>query len=77
VAQAIEWLKGFLDGFAWPSDEITTAGKAAGFTFDNIKEAKNRLKQEGLHSTKQGFQGAWWCGFGPPNTWTLRPDELR
>jgi hypothetical protein len=74
VEKATEWVREFLAEFAYPSDEIVTAAKAAGFTFDNVKEAKARLKSEGLHSTNRGrFQGAWWCGFGEPDLWTLRP----
>jgi hypothetical protein len=77
VEQAAEWLKQFLAGHAYPSDEVVKAGKAAGFTFDNIKEAKARLKAEDLRSTKNGFQGVWWCGFGDPTGWRLRPEPQR
>jgi hypothetical protein len=74
VEKATEWVKKFLAKYAYPSDEIVAAGKAAGFTFDNVKEAKARLKSEGLYSTNRGrFQGAWWSGFGEPDLWTLRP----
>jgi hypothetical protein len=75
VEKATEWLKKFLAEYAYPSEEIVTAAKAAGFTFDNVKEAKARLKSEGLHSTNRGrFQGTWWSGFGEPDKWRLRPD---
>jgi hypothetical protein len=75
VEKATEWLKKFLAVSAYPSNEITAAGKAVGFTFDNLKEAKARLKSEGLHSTNRGrFQGTWWSGFGEPGGWVLRPD---
>ena len=61
---------------AWHSEEITEAGKQAGFTFDNLKEAKVRLKEKGLRSSNQGrFQGAWWTGFGDPAGWKLRPED--
>jgi hypothetical protein len=74
VDRCVEWLRGFLKPFAYPSDEIVTAAEAKGFTFDNQKEAKVRLKAEGLRSIKKGFgAGAWWCGFGDPAGWTLRP----
>jgi RecA-family ATPase len=73
VEKATEWVREFLAEFAYPSEEIMAAAKAAGFTFDNVKEAKARLKSEGLYSTCKGFQGAWWSGFGKPEGWTLRP----
>jgi hypothetical protein len=74
VEQAMVWLKDFLGPCAYPSEEITAAGKAAGFTFDNLKEAKAALAAEGLRSTNRGkFQGAWWSGFGDPEGWKLRP----
>jgi hypothetical protein len=75
VDRATEWVRKFLVNYAFPSDEITAAGKAAGFTFDNVKEAKARLKSEGLrHSNKGRFQNVWWSGFGEPDGWVLRPD---
>jgi hypothetical protein len=73
VDACADWLKTFLAGFAYPSEEIVTAAQAAGFTFSNVKDAKIRLKPEGLRNTKEGFQGEWWSGFGDPSTWTLRP----
>ncbi len=74
VEKAAAWLEQFLGGLAYPSEEITAAGKAAGFTFDNIKEAKVRLKAKGLRSSNRGrFQGEWWTGFGDPDGWSLRP----
>src|SRR5262249_6158630 len=75
VEQAAAWVKEFLAVCAYPSDEIVTAAKAAGFTFDNVKEAKARLKADGLRNSNKGrFQGEWWNGFGDPDSWTLRPD---
>jgi hypothetical protein len=76
VHQCAEWLETFLATYAYPSDGILAAAKAAGFTFDNVKEAKAILKAEkGLrHSNKGRFQGVWWSGFGHPDTWTLRPE---
>jgi hypothetical protein len=73
VEKATDWLREFLAEFAYPSDEVLSAAQAAGFTFDNVKEAKARLKPEGLHSTCKGLRGAWWNGFGKPDVWTLRP----
>jgi hypothetical protein len=77
VEKAAAWLAAFLKDHAYPSQEIVDAGKAAGFTFDNIKEAKVRLKEKGLQSSNKGrFQGEWWTGFGHPGGWTLRPSPL-
>jgi hypothetical protein len=74
VERAMEWLTEFLASYAYPSDEIKAAAKEAGFTFDNLKEAKARLKEKGLHnSNKAEFGGGWWSGFGAPESWVLRP----
>jgi hypothetical protein len=76
VELAKEWVRTFLVEFAYPSDEIMTAGMAAGHNFDNLKRAKAALKPEGLWSTnKGGFQGEWWCGFNKPEIWKLRPEK--
>jgi hypothetical protein len=69
-----DWLRVFLQEYAYPSDEILAAAKEAGFTFDNVKEAKAALKADGLRSTNRGsYQGTWWCGFGTPDQWRRRP----
>ena len=77
VEKATAWLADFLQEHAYPSDEILTAGKAACFTFDNIKEAKARLKAEkGLRHCNRGrFAGVWWSGFGDPDAWRMRPSR--
>ena len=73
VEKAVEWLAQFLAVNAYPSDEILDAAKKAGFTFDNIKEAKSRLKEKGLsNSNRNRLQGTWWSGFGHPDQWVLR-----
>jgi hypothetical protein len=77
VQEAAEWVKEFLKDYAYPSDEIMTAGMAVGHTFDNLKRAKAMLKPEGLYSTKKEFHGVWWCGFEKPEIWKLRPEERR
>jgi archaellum biogenesis ATPase FlaH len=75
VEKCKEWLKQFLAQYAYPSDEITAAGKAAGFTFDNVKTAREQLKSEDLHSSNRNtYQGKWWVGFGEQTSWTLRPE---
>jgi hypothetical protein len=70
------WLREFLKEYAYPSTEIEQAAKKQGFTFDNLKEAKARLRREAdFWSTNKGhFQGEWWCGFGKPEGWVLRPE---
>jgi len=76
VDQCAEFLRDFLQSYAYPSDEILAACKKAGFTFDNVKKAKTRLRAEGLQHSNQGrFQGVWWSGFGTVDSWTLRPSD--
>jgi hypothetical protein len=78
VQRCMEWLRNFLGEFAFPSQEIEVAAKKDGFTFDNLKNAKAQLRSDGLHNTNEGrFQGAWWSGFGKPDTWELRPEGGR
>ncbi|WP_082840300.1 AAA family ATPase [Gemmata sp. SH-PL17] len=71
-----EWLRNFLQKYAYPSSEIAEAGRAEGYTFDNLKFAKARLKEEGVisHSNSVYTPGAWWSGPGPCHTWKPRPE---
>jgi hypothetical protein len=76
VEQTVEWLKSFLNGYAWPDKEVEAAAKRAGFTVDNYQKAKARLRgaDPRLNSSNRGiFQGAWWVGFGKREDWKLRP----
>jgi hypothetical protein len=74
VERCMAFIRTFLRTYAYPSDDLLEAAKAQKFTFDNVKEAKSRLKADGLRSTNQGvFQGEWWVGFGDPGTWNVRP----
>jgi hypothetical protein len=75
VARCVEFLRQFLKDFAFPSDEIIAAAKAADFTSDNVTKAKTILKKEcGLRNSNMGrLRGVWWSGFGHPNDWKLRP----
>ena len=69
VGKCVEWMETFLKTHAYPSREILAAAKGEGFTFDNVKEAKARLKDKGLqNSNRERFQGVWWSGFGDPRT---------
>jgi hypothetical protein len=72
VDAAAEWLLVFLQEFAYPSSEIFAAGKAAGFTEDNLYRAKAKLGKDTIGAQKRGFQGVWWWGPGNPNTWKNR-----
>jgi hypothetical protein len=77
VAKCAEWIKVFLAEYAYPSQEILVAARADPnhFTFDNVKEAKAKLKAEGLRNSNQGrFRGVWWSGFGDPRGWRCRPE---
>jgi hypothetical protein len=75
VEQCADWLATFLAGYAYPSDEILSAALKAGFTFDNVKNAKTRLKStHDLHNSCAGFQGTWWSGLGPVAGWKHRPE---
>jgi RecA-family ATPase len=76
VEKCKAFLREFLAKYAYPSEEIVAAADAAGFTFDNVKEAKAKLKLDGLRNSTRGvLRGTWWSGFGEPETWTLRPDR--
>jgi hypothetical protein len=75
VAKCTEWLRAFLAKYAFPSEEILAAAKSAGYTFDNLKEAKAELKRGGVISHSNSiFPGGWWSGPGIPASWTARPD---
>jgi hypothetical protein len=70
--QCAEWLVGFLGGFAWPDGEIIEEAGRVGFTDDNVKEAKARLRKADppLKSKPAGKAGAWWNWIG-----TIRPPD--
>jgi hypothetical protein len=75
VENCVAWLEKFLATHAFPSEEILAAAKEQGFTFDNVKEAKARLKEKGLRPSNRGrLGGNWWSGFGSPDLGKLRPD---
>lgn len=75
VEKCMEFIRSFLKQHAYPSSELLAAAKAASFTFDNVKSARERLTAEGvLCATKEGaFRGVWWVGLGAPSTWNVRP----
>lgn len=77
VVRCSKWMEEFLQQFSFPSNEILEAGKKAGFSFDNIKEAKKLLKDsKGLRNSKKGWNQEWWSGFGDPETWQARPSSV-
>jgi hypothetical protein len=73
VKQAADWLVTFLAEYAYPSKEVFEAGKAAGFTEDNLYRAKALLGKKRVGAQNLEFQGGWWWGLGKPNVWTRRP----
>jgi hypothetical protein len=73
VEAARDWLKQFLARFAYPSLEVWQAGEKAGFSRQNLFEAKKLLPF--IRAIKKGFErGCWWWGTGAPDSWTLRPE---
>lgn len=77
VNQCAVWLEGFLSRYAYPSNEIRAAAEREGFTFDNQKEAKAKLRRDGKLWNKKSNEpgGDWWSGLGRPETWTPRPGD--
>jgi hypothetical protein len=62
-----DWLRDFLQGQPKPASDVFTAARDAGYTRDQIKDAKRRI---GAAARKYGFQeGARW-------TWELSMDAL-
>src|SRR5262249_17401568 len=43
VDQAADWLKGFLGRYAWPSEEVVTAGEKAGYSRGTLFKAKKKV----------------------------------
>jgi hypothetical protein len=77
VDNAADWLKQFLDKFAYPSEEIFKACRATGFTKDNIYRAKAKLGKQTIrasNSKQLSPDGAWWWGLGDPQGWALRAE---
>ena len=76
--QCKQWLLEFLKDYAYPSKEIETAGKAAGFAPSTIRDAKVGLGKNGTGQvTHRNFGGDqnndWWSGLGPYGLWKRRP----
>ena len=73
IERCMDFVRTVLARHAYPSEELMEAAKAMRFTFDNVMEARSRLKAEGLHATNCSiFQGKWWVGFGHHDTWNRR-----
>jgi hypothetical protein len=67
------WILEGLQAMAWPDDEVEKAAVAAGFTVDNFRKAKTKLKKDrGLASRPNGQRGEWWIGIGRPEEWVRR-----
>src|SRR5262249_22575992 len=75
VDQAAEWLVKFLEKYAYPSEEGFKAAGKAGFSKDNMYDAKRKLKPRVQASNKGGCGGEWNWGLGDPDQWTIGPDQ--
>jgi hypothetical protein len=76
VDRACEWLKEFLADFAYPSAEVIAAAKAEGFTYHNLRAAREKNNEIVTSQTKGlTWLGCWWWGLGKTATWTLRPTQ--
>jgi hypothetical protein len=66
VDQCSTWLVGFLGEHAWPDAEVEKAAADAGFTADNVRKAKTKLRREtpALCSRPAGSGGSWWNWIG-------------
>jgi hypothetical protein len=66
VDQCAAWLAKFLGAYAWPDAEVEAAAKDAGFTTDNVRKAKTKLRREvpALCSRPAGSGGFWWNWIG-------------
>jgi hypothetical protein len=63
--KAAEWLKDFLGGYAWPSEEVLAAGGKAGHAKQTIWDGK-KLAGVGAAKEKGKRDGAWLWGIGTP-----------
>lgn len=63
VTKCAEWLKQYVGLSSVPSAELDKAAVAAGFSLDNLKEAKAVLRPHGLRSRPAAFGGGWVVGF--------------
>ncbi len=69
VEKASQWLLQFLAKFAYPSEEVAEAGKAAGYTRNNLFEAKKKIGNDRIKASNHGrFGGVWHWGLGEPAT---------
>lgn len=77
VDRCASWLRDFLGAYAWPDSEVMTAAATAGFTTDNVKVAKARLRKEEppLSSRTNMSGGVWWNWIGPKSD--RKPDRPR
>lgn len=66
VDACADWLVGFLGEYAWPDQELQDAADEGGFTLDNLKRAKAKLRKAlpPLKSKPATRGGAWWNWMG-------------
>jgi hypothetical protein len=69
--KAGDWLKEFLDTYAWPSEEVLDAGMSAGFTRNNLFDGKTMIGARAMKSTTKN--GGWLWMLGDPAKTPLRP----
>ena len=78
IEECSAWLVRFLGDYSWPDSEIIEAALREGFTQDNVKHAKAKLKNAKPKLWIKPFEkgGAWFCWMGtniPPNP--IRPEN--
>jgi len=77
--KCIAWLVEVLADFAFPSEEIFVAGKAAGFSDDLVYASRKEFNgskpdPEQIWAVKKNdWDGRHWWGFNSPINWTQRP----
>jgi hypothetical protein len=72
IERCADFLRNFHKEYASPSSEIEVAAQAAGFTSDNLTDARALIPE--LQKSNDGFQGVWWWGIGDPSKWKRRPE---
>jgi hypothetical protein len=75
VERCVRWLRGILEMYSWPDADLLAGAEVMGFTFDNVKEAKARLRKADppLNSRPRSKGGEWWCWVGEKAD--MRPDR--
>lgn len=72
--EAGTWLQQFLSEHAYPSEEILSCGREAGFSRNALFAVKKELGIRASNRVK-GVGGPWYWGLGDPSTWKVRSDS--